>query len=134
MKNALNKVGAWLSVAPVLLLPSAVFAQSTTVQTGLTGATGNLSGVGGALDAGTTDLPTLIGGLINVFLGLLGIIFLVMVVFAGYQYMMAGGDDEKTKKAKKLIANAVIGIIIVVAAYAISSYVIGAITTAATTV
>jgi hypothetical protein len=56
----------------------------------------------------------------------LGIVFLVLVVYAGFLYLTDQGAGEKAKKAMKLLTTAVIGIIIIVAAYAISNYVIGA--------
>ncbi|HBR81133.1 MAG: hypothetical protein UX09_C0006G0008 [Candidatus Uhrbacteria bacterium GW2011_GWE2_45_35] len=85
------------------------------------GEIGNTTGMGGA-----EDLTTVIGNLINVVLGVLGIIFLVLVVYAGFLYLTDQGGGEKAKKAMKLLTTAVIGIVIIVAAYAISNYVIGA--------
>jgi len=122
MKKLVSKLGAWASVLPVLLLPAAASAQISAANT-------TLSEVGSAMgeESTGTDLPTLIGSLINVFLSVLGIIFVVLVVFAGYTWMMAGGDTDKVKKAKQMIANGVIGIVITVAAYAISSFVINSI-------
>ena len=55
-----------------------------------------------------------------------------MVIYAGYLYMMDQGEGKKTEKAKKLLGTAVIGIIIIVAAYAISNFVLSAVTTVAT--
>jgi uncharacterized membrane protein YwzB len=116
----INKFGAWVSVLPVLLIPAAASAQLDSSY---------LDDVGSNI-GGETDLPTLIANLINAFLGVLGIIFLVMVVYAGYLWMMAAGDDEKVKKSKKLLANSVIGLVIIVTAYAISNFVIDQIITA----
>lgn len=70
------------------------------------------------------ELPVLIGKLINVFLSVLGIIFVVMVVYAGYLWMTDAGEGDKVKKAKGLLGTAIIGIIITLAAYAISNFVI----------
>jgi TRAP-type C4-dicarboxylate transport system permease small subunit len=107
-------------------------AQTTT---GLAGATDELTSVGTAIgtDATTNSLPELIGSLIAVLLSVLGIIFVVLVVYAGFLYLTAAGDDEKVKKAKKLLNQSVIGLVIIIAAYAIADYVISALTTAATT-
>lgn len=124
MKNLYYKIGAGLSTLPVLLLPAAAFAQLTEAQD-------RLEDVGDVVGEGTQqDLPTLIGNFINVFLSILGIIFVVLVVYAGFLYMTASGEDEKVKKAKKLLTQAVIGIVIVVTAYAISSFVIDSLITA----
>jgi len=122
MKNLVYKFGAWMSVLPVLLLPAAAHAQINAANSSL-GEVGTAMGVSG--DQG--DLPALIGNLINVLLSVLGIILVVIIVYAGYMWMTAGGDTDKVKKAKAWMANAVIGIVIIVAAYAISSFVIDAI-------
>ena len=73
---------------------------------------------------GTKDLPTLIGNIISVVTGTMGIVFVVLVVYAGILYMTASGDDTKVKKAKTLLTQAVIGMIILVSAYAIASFVL----------
>ena len=57
------------------------------------------------------------------FLGLLGIIFLVLMVMAGHKWMTAGGSEEKVKEAKDTIRRAIIGLIIVIAAYSITYFV-----------
>jgi uncharacterized membrane protein YwzB len=74
---------------------------------------------------GGGGLTEMIGKLINVFLGFLGIIFLVLMIYAGFLWMTAQGDDTKVKKAKDMIFQAIIGLIIIVAAYAISNFVLG---------
>ena len=60
---------------------------------------------------------------IKTFLGLLGVIFVVLIVIAGFKWMTAEGDEEKIKKATATISNAAIGLIIVIAAYAITYFV-----------
>jgi hypothetical protein len=57
---------------------------------------------------------------ISVFLSILGIIFLVLVIVAGYNWMTAGGNEEKVEKAKKTLTRAVIGLAIILAAYSIT--------------
>lgn len=73
-----------------------------------------------------------IGNLIKVLLAATGIIFLVTTVYSGILYMTAFGEPDKIKKAKTILTTSLIGLIIIVGAYAISSYVISSITTAAT--
>lgn len=69
---------------------------------------------------GNTDLATIISTLITVVLGFLGIIFLVLTVSAGFKWMTSQGNEEDIKKAKGTIKNSIIGLIIVIAAYAIT--------------
>jgi hypothetical protein len=61
--------------------------------------------------------------IIGVLLGLLGIIFLVLILYAGYLWMTAGGDEQKVTKAKELIWRAVIGLIIILSASTISFFI-----------
>lgn len=63
---------------------------------------------------------------INTFLSLLGVIFLVIIIYAGFLWMTAGGNDEQVGKAKKWLTNSIIGVAIIIAAYAISYFVLNA--------
>lgn len=78
----------------------------------------------------TTSLTTIIGTLINVFLSLLGIIFLGLVIYAGWLWMTAGGEEEKVQKAKDVMIRAVVGLVITLSAYSISVFIINALTDA----
>jgi len=60
--------------------------------------------------------------IIKTALGLLGTIFIVLIIYAGFLWMTAGGEEEKTKKATTLITQAVIGLAIVLSAYAITVF------------
>lgn len=73
-------------------------------------------------------LATVTGTVINVVLGLSGIILLGYILYAGFLWMTSGGEMEKAKEARTMISNAVIGLIILVSAFAISSFVLGALT------
>ena len=64
-----------------------------------------------------------IGGILAI-LPYLGVIFLIQVVIAGYQWMTAGGNMEKVETAKKRIIYAVIGIAIFAAMYLIAYFII----------
>lgn len=70
-----------------------------------------------------TDMPDIIKVVIQAFLGFLGIIFLVLIIYAGYNWMTAGGDEEKVAKAKATLSSAIIGLVIIVGAYAITYFV-----------
>ncbi|MEA3249703.1 MAG: hypothetical protein U9Q03_05110 [Patescibacteria group bacterium] len=75
----------------------------------------------------TTDIRVTIGKIINAFLGLLGIIAVLIVLYAGFLWMTAGGDAQKIQKAKRWLINGVIGLIIILSAYAIASFILRAI-------
>ena len=86
-----------------------------------------LQDVGTAAGINTgNDLYTIIGSIINVFFGILGIIFLILVLYAGFLWMTAGGDSEKIDKAKKIIVNGVIGLLITLSAFAITNFIFNA--------
>ncbi|MFA7302070.1 MAG: hypothetical protein WC069_07195, partial [Candidatus Shapirobacteria bacterium] len=72
---------------------------------------------------GNIEIGDVVAAAINGFLGLLGIIFVILIIIAGFKWMNANGDEEKINKAKDTIKNAIIGLIIVVAAYSITYFV-----------
>ncbi|MGI6373881.1 MAG: pilin [Patescibacteria group bacterium] len=71
--------------------------------------------------SGEPDIRITIVQIIRVAIGMIGAIFLALMVFAGFQYMTSAGNEEKTKKSLGLIKNAVIGLIIVMASWIITS-------------
>jgi len=77
---------------------------------------------GAGYDSNPTSLTSMIAKIIRVFLSLLGIIFLILTLYAGFLWMTAGGNDEKVGQAKKTLTSAVIGLIIVTGSYSISLF------------
>lgn len=71
----------------------------------------------------TAQLENIIATVIKMVLSLLAIVFIVLMIFSGYQWMTAGGNEETVEKAKNRIKNAIIGLIIVVMAFAITAFV-----------
>ena len=69
-------------------------------------------------------LPVAIGRIIQSLLGFVGVILLVVVVYAGFLWITAGGNDEQVKKAKTWIKNAVIGMFLIFAAFIITSFIV----------
>ena len=121
MKNYFKKIVILISLIAILVLPYFVSAESQS--------TTNLKAVG---EVGTAapyvqtneyKLSEIIGIVIQAFLGILGVLFLSYLLYAGYNWMTAQGDEEKVTKAKDTIQRAVIGVIICIAAYAISYFV-----------
>lgn len=88
---------------------------------------GPLDQVAGNNGAGynTTQSPeNIISLIITTVLSFLGVIFLVLAIYAGYTWMTAGGNEELVKKAKDTLTSAIIGLVIVLASYVISWYII----------
>lgn len=71
-----------------------------------------------------------IGTLMKPFLLLIGFVLFVFIVYAGAMWATSAGNDEKIGKAKKIIASAIIGLVIVMGAYFITTFVVTQITTA----
>ncbi|HRH23444.1 MAG TPA: hypothetical protein PK295_02345 [Candidatus Magasanikbacteria bacterium] len=77
-------------------------------------------GIGGNVP---TDLSAVVGNVIKTVLSLVGIIFLVLTVYAGYLWMTARGEDEQVSKAKEIIKSSIMGLFIVVSSYAITVFI-----------
>lgn len=58
-------------------------------------------------------------------LGIAGLVFMIMMLVGGFAYLTGAGNEEKTGKAKKLMVDAVIGVILTASAYGISQFIIG---------
>lgn len=121
-----------------LFFISMAIALPVTVSAGTLGSeiTGQLGDVGQELDeagtAGATSLPQRIGIIIRAVLGLLGIVVVIIIIYAGFTWMTAGGDKDKVGEARKWITNAVIGLAIILSAYAITDFVIEKLITSTT--
>lgn len=87
-----------------------------------------LKAVGGAAnlpgDVTEFTLATYVGRIITVAISLIGIIFVAQIVYAGYLWMTATGEEEQVTKAKHIIRRSVIGLAIVLSAWAITSFVV----------
>lgn len=76
----------------------------------------------------TVDPVTIVTRIINYAFFFLGAIALVFVIWGGVQFILSGGDAEKTTKARNTLLYAVIGIIVVVLAWAIVNWASGSFT------
>jgi len=63
--------------------------------------------------------------IINLALTFLGLVALVIILIGGFKWMTAGGNEDKVGEAKKLLGAGIIGLVIVLAAWGIATYVIG---------
>lgn len=72
----------------------------------------------------TGDLYGTIARVINIAFGFLGIIAVILVIYAGFLWMTAHGNEDQVKKAKLILRNAVIGLVIILSAWGIAAFVI----------
>jgi cytochrome bd-type quinol oxidase subunit 2 len=79
---------------------------------------------------GVTDksLAQSIGKVIKFALSLTGVIFLVLTVYAGFLWMLAGGNAEQVEKAQGIMKTAILGLIVIVGCYGIVVFILAAIT------
>lgn len=70
------------------------------------------------------NVPTMIALIIQIFLGFLGINFIIQMIYAGVEWMNSGGEEKKTKSARDRILHSVIGILILISAYIITNFVL----------
>lgn len=70
------------------------------------------------------SLGTVIGNIINIVLGLLGFVLVILIIWAGVEWMTAGGDEKKVTTAKTRLLNSIIGLAIVLAAWVVASFVV----------
>ncbi len=83
-----------------------------------------LQEVGNTTVLSAEDPRTIVVRIINISLSFIGIILVSIIVYAGFLWMTSGGDNEKIEKAKRLIQNAIIGVLIIVSAWAITRFVL----------
>jgi len=74
---------------------------------------------------GEASLPQVIGRIIKIALSLLGLAAVIIIIAGGFIWMSSGGNPEKITKAKKVITSALIGLLIIVFAYAMVSFIMG---------
>ncbi len=74
------------------------------------------------------NVEPIVNNIISIALSFLGVIFVVLAIYGGYMWMTSQGNTTKLTTARELLTAAVIGLIIVVAAYAITFFVIARVT------
>lgn len=123
----MKKIKSWLSVlilTVILIVPGLVFATGTAPTLNRSASmTERLENVavkyGPFSKASNTTLASTLGVVIQAALSLLGIIFLIITILAGYKWMMASGNEADVEKAKDSIKRAIIGLLVTISAWAI---------------
>lgn len=83
-----------------------------------------LEGVGEqAYDQTPGDPRAVIMSIVTILLGFLGVVFIILIISGGYQWLTSGGNEEKIKHARDRIIHAIIGLIIIILSYAIAFFV-----------
>jgi hypothetical protein len=125
---------AVVSFLLVASVASAAVSSATTTYTPLTATellqvtTG--TSIGDVAGLGDADLRTTIAQIIRVILAFLGVVAVIIIIWGGFKWMVSGGADEKVRDARKLIVMGIVGLAIVLSAYAIASFVISSLASA----
>ncbi|MBI4262009.1 hypothetical protein HY624_00595 [Candidatus Uhrbacteria bacterium] len=106
-----------LAVIVLVLLPYGAHAAGEADPTDLLKKIGTVV-FGG--DGQPKDMQTVIGGLIKFVLSFVATIFFGLMLYAGFLWMTAQGDPEKVTKARDIMIQSTIGIVIIALAYAIT--------------
>ncbi len=129
VKKNQNQFIFWITASCLLFMLAVILFMpvlSSPVQAAADDAMEGLDTVGTQAGLVKSDIRLTIGKIIKVFLGILGIVFFVIILYAGYVYMTSGGDPTKVQTAKQWMTNATIGLIIIFAAYSIVSFILNA--------
>jgi hypothetical protein len=110
-----------LTLVSILAVPAAVFADADSLLWG-----GTQTDVETALGLGNEDPRTIVSSVVSVLLGFLGILAVLIILFAGFKWMTAGGNDDNISSAKSMMTAGVIGLVIVLASFGLSQFVIEA--------
>ncbi len=111
-----------VGILSFLILPHLALGQGFLGELEKAGKGTGLVGEGGP--AGETQITNTIATGIEILLGFVGVIFLILMVYAGFMWMLARGNEQRIEKAKGLIEAAIIGLVIVLAAYGITVFVV----------
>ena len=115
MKKILKRLSLLVCMLVFLIMPYFVFA-SVPILNNMQNVATN---AGFTEDTNATSISAIAGTVVAAILSLMGVIFVALIVYSGIMWMTAEGDEEKVKKAKKTISNAIIGLILTVSATAI---------------
>ncbi|SRR6056297_1647796 len=76
------------------------------------------------ISVSNTSPVAAIGKAINILLSVLGVIFLIVVLYGGVLWLTAGGEAENVKKARRMLIEGAIGLIISLGAYSLSEFIV----------
>ena len=123
---------ATIGMVVSMFAPSVAFAQTRSTGTLTADDLGVTAIEQSGIRLGGGDVRQTAARIINVALSFLGIISVIIVLVGGFKYMISGGNEEKTSEAKNLIVSGIIGLAIILSAWAITRFVITSLLTATT--
>lgn len=73
---------------------------------------------------GKENIEPIIASIVKSLLSFLGVIFFLLVIYGGFMWMTAQGSEDQIGKAKKIIINSTVGLVVIMLAYAITWFII----------
>jgi len=128
MKKRILKYLVAFGVLAILAMPIVSLAQQNATSIDL-----GLGDIGTTIGLSSSSPLTTVALLINSIMVILGIVAVGIVLLAGFKWMTAGGNDEKVTEAKKLMGAGVIGLVIILSAWGITTFILERIVTASGT-
>lgn len=80
--------------------------------------------IGEASGLPEASLSTLVNGFIRLALSFVGLLLFINILYAGFLWMLSGGDAEKTARAKQILLSSVIGLVIIIFSYSFVVFII----------
>lgn len=109
--NQINKIVLTTSIALAHAVPGVALAQITGANSGVPENFQSFQNI-----IRTTFRLTILGS---------GILFVLLLLLGGVQYLTSLGNEDGTTKARKLMISALIGLVIVLSAFALGTYILG---------
>lgn len=123
-KTILGFAIAIFSIATLAVVVSAPLPVAAANEELLWGNEFNQTAVQGELGLGNRDPRAIVASVVRIILGFLGIVAVIIILLGGFKWMTAGGNEEKVGEARKLIVEGIIGLVIILAAFGIATFVI----------
>lgn len=122
----MNKIKK-IFLAVSILFVFGLFAAPVLAAPNINEITKKVAGVAGydESDTSETALSQRVGGIVKIALSFVGTLFLALTVYAGFLWMTASGNEDQVKKATSILTMATVGLIIVLAAYGVTSFIVG---------
>lgn len=118
----MSKINKYLMTGLSVFLISPTLLQAQIIDGEVTSGFADRVGLAAGFSQGIT-LGYIISTLISAFLSLIALIFIILIILAGTRWMNSAGNEEAIKKAQETIKNSLIGLIIVLAAWAITYFI-----------
>ncbi len=127
MKIITKKLFLTVTILALLLTTNVVFASNSITNQaggGLNTAVQEAYGGGNKVNVNEGTFTQGLVIIINNLLTFIGILFFLLIIYAGYLWMTARGNQEQVEKAKKITREAVIGLLIIILARIFTEFIL----------